>query len=75
MLMKKLKLKKEIIANLTHKEQSAIKGGSLLPTCNTILVICKTTQTGDGCYPPPPPGPSDTCSTEPAACTQNTCQP
>ncbi|MFP4022888.1 MAG: class I lanthipeptide [Thiohalospira sp.] len=68
--MKKLKLKKELIANLSKKEQSSIKGGfSLLTFC----VACRTIQTGAGCYPedegPYPSGGAD------GACSVNTCQP
>ena len=63
--MKKLKLKKEIIANLTQKEQNTIKGGgSFFLTCNTILVVCKTVIKGPGLPDPPHPsgGAAGACS-------------
>lgn len=69
--MKKLELKKELIVDLTRKEQSSINGGGTLLTLP--LMICKTVQTGATCYPTYTE--TNACGTDACTMTCEQCEP
>jgi hypothetical protein len=72
--MKKLRLKKELIANLTQQEQNAIKGGEMTFTHPMLCTssLCPTTTKPCGPKKPVPDLP-DTGGCSQA--TEATCQP
>jgi len=51
MKIKKLKLKKEIVANLSDKESKQVRGGTMAITMPIITCLYDCTYGSNPCYP------------------------